>query len=133
MIKSSNKIAVALALAFFMLSGCTVVSNVIKPLQQTTDYVSGKVQIEQKKQADKSLAILKCQELCQAEFASDRIDFNVGQCLREEIIPDWSCDIAHSPRQEVDDNPVNQCAYFRTGATHHFVEVDGNCNLISEH
>jgi hypothetical protein len=125
-----KKTAIILVFCFFILAGCQLLSNVTQPLQQTTDYMSGAVQLEQKKQTDKSLAIVKCQELCQMEFASDKVDFEAGQCLREEIIPDWSCDIAHSPRQTVDDDPVNQCVYFRTGQTHHFVELDGNCSKI---
>ncbi len=46
-------------------------------------------------------------------------------------LPDWVCDIAHSPRQsEIDDLPENQCSAYREGRAKHFVEVDMNCNLI---
>ncbi|MBI4360719.1 hypothetical protein HY572_03020 [Candidatus Micrarchaeota archaeon] len=42
---------------------------------------------------------------------------------------DWVCDVAHDPRQPVDDLPENQCPEFGVSANH-FVEVDENCNVI---
>lgn len=99
-------------------------------LTEVGDTIFGKVQLEQKKLVDKNLAIIKCQELCQFELSTGNADFNTGPCLAEEIIPDWSCDIVHVPRQAVDDDPANQCAFFRQGLTHHFVELDGNCSRI---
>jgi hypothetical protein len=39
-------------------------------------------------------------------------------------------DIAHEPRQPVDDEPANQCARFRNGEAHHFVELDPDGALI---
>lgn len=118
---------VVILAAVILLSGCT---QVIQPVVNVSEYVTGKVQIEQKKQADKTVAQFKCQELCQQRITNDGEDASVGPCLSSEIIPDWACDVVHSPRQPVDDDPRNQCGSFRDGATHHFVEVDGNCNLI---
>ena len=120
------KTATLLVFSFFILSGCQLFQGV----QQVSENVSGKVQFEQKKLAEKNLAKIKCQELCQIELAAGDKDFLSGPCLAEEIIPDWSCDIAHEPRQEADDEHENQCASFRNGLTHHFVEVDGNCNTL---
>ena len=117
------KISSLMTLSLFFLAGCQSLSKI-------SDYTTGKVQIEQKKQADKTLASVQCQQLCQNKIADDSQDFNIGPCLSESIIPDWVCDIAHSPRQPIDNDPRNQCATFRNGTTHHFVEVDGNCNLI---
>jgi hypothetical protein len=57
-------------------------------------------------------------------------DFSSGPCLVEEVIDDWSADIAHDPRQAIDDDPANQCAAYRDGTTHHFVELDPEGNLI---
>ena len=42
------------------------------------------------------------------------------------------CDVAHSPREAVDDLPENQCADFREGRAHHFVEVTPDCRFIRE-
>jgi hypothetical protein len=127
MILSILKTAVITVFCFFILVGC---QNATKPIQDAVDYTTGKVQLEQKKQADKTLAQVKCRELCQTTLSNDGQDFDVGPCLSNEIIQDWVCDIVHSPRQEVDDDPANQCPSFRTGQTHHFVELDGNCDVI---
>jgi len=107
----------------FTLSGCA-------PVVRFSDYVTGKVQVEQKKQAERTVAQFKCQELCQQTLSNDGQDFPSGPCLSNEIVTDWACDVAHSPRQPIDDDPRNGCSSFREGKTHHFIEVDGNCNLI---
>ena len=119
-----------LLLCFAAYAGWQYSNKAGQPIQQATEAVSGKLQLEQKKRAEKSLATIKCQELCQAELVTDETTFITGPCLSEAIIPDWACDIAHSPRQAVDDDPANQCASFRLGQTQHFVEVDGNCNTL---
>ncbi|MFA6255311.1 MAG: hypothetical protein WC675_04770 [Patescibacteria group bacterium] len=123
MVLSFTKTALILAAGFFILAGCQRVINAV-------DYTTGKVQVEQKKQADKTLAQVKCQELCQTRLSSGDQDFEAGPCLSNAIVPDWVCDVAHNPRQSVDDEVANQCPAFREGTAHHFVEVDGNCNLI---
>lgn len=56
-------------------------------------------------------------------------DMTNGPCLGK-IAADWVLDIAHNPRQPVDDKEQNQCADFRSGAAHHFIELDPNGNLI---
>ncbi|MFA5022049.1 MAG: hypothetical protein WC508_03155 [Patescibacteria group bacterium] len=122
---------VVLIISSLILSGCQ--NAVTKPIQDTADYVSGKVQIEQKKQADKTLAIMQCQELCQNRLSTDGKDFDRGPCLSEEIIPGWACDVAHSPRQSIDNEAANQCQSFGQGKVSHFVEVDGNCNVIKSY
>lgn len=116
-----------LVFSFFILAGC---QQLFQPLQDATEAVSGKVKLEQKKLAERNIAKIKCQELCQDGFAADAEDFDKGPCLSNEVIPDWVCDVAHSPRQAVDNDPANQCSAFRDGTAHHFVELDGNCNLI---
>lgn len=70
-----------------------------------------------------------CVNLCKSEL-SKGTDLSNGPCLSNEIIPDWVCDVAHSPRQAIDNMPENQCSGFREGTAHHFVEIDTSCNLI---
>jgi len=55
-----------------------------------------------------------------------------GPCIAEQLpgLPDWVADVAHEPRQTVDDQPANQCRRFRDGEAHHFVELDPSGNLI---
>ena len=126
---SFTKTALILAAGFFILAGCQG-NNIAKPIKQTSDYVTGKVQIEQKKQVDKTLAAVKCQELCQNKITENGQDYSLGPCLSNGIIPDWVCDMAHSPRQAADNDPKNQCPAFVAGKANHFVEVDGNCNIL---
>jgi hypothetical protein len=45
-------------------------------------------------------------------------------------LPAWAVDVAHGPRQEVDDDPANQCASYRSGQTHHFVELSPDGEVI---
>ena len=61
-----------------------------------------------------------------------RQNMSSGPCIAETIpgVPDWAADVAHDPRQPIDDRPQNQCASFREGRTHHFVELDPQGNLI---
>jgi len=71
-----------------------------------------------------SACVLECQNL------KSTANYSNGPCLSNEIMPDWVCDVAHNPRQGVDNQPENQCSSFREGKAHHFVEVDENCLLI---
>lgn len=57
-------------------------------------------------------------------------DFSSGPCLSNAILPNWVADIAHSPRQDIDDLSQNQCPSFLEGSAEHFVELDPNGNLI---
>ena len=74
-------------------------------------------------------AIKRAMDLYRQKVAQGA-DLSRGPCLAEEVVPDWCVDIAHNPRQPVDDLPENQCASFREGRVHHFVELDPEGNLI---
>ncbi|CAN5748588.1 hypothetical protein BH23CHL2_BH23CHL2_14640 [soil metagenome] len=66
------------------------------------------------------------------EVAASGMDLSNGPCIAEELedVPGWSVDIAHDPRQEVDNDPANQCQAYRDGRTTHFVELDPDGELI---
>jgi len=83
----------------------------------------------QANQSDRDLAISKARELFEQKKAAGE-DFSNGPCLADEIIPDWAVDVAHNPRQPVDNRPENQCSSYREGRVHHFVELDPEGNLI---
>jgi len=57
---------------------------------------------------------------------------DAGPCIAEELegYPDWVVDIAHDPREEVDDDPANQCQRFNDGEASHFVELTPEGELI---
>jgi hypothetical protein len=61
-----------------------------------------------------------------------RRDLSSGPCLSESLpgLSDWAVDIAHEPRQPVDDQLSNQCQSYRHGQTHHFVELSPSGQLI---
>ena len=77
---------------------------------------------------DATDAASRCQQRC-LDLQPTSMDFTKGPCLDNNITDDWVCDVAHDPRQPVDDDPANQCPAFGTTA-HHFVEVNENCRLI---
>ena len=107
-----------------------VVGDISDRLQQTQQEIQDAVKEEEAKQAAKVSARRDCQLLCQQTLFSDGEDFDQGPCLSNNIAPDWVCDVAHNPRQPIDNDPANQCEAFLAGQAHHFVEVDGNCNVI---
>lgn len=78
---------------------------------------------------DKERAIEEAKKVF-AQMKAAGVDMSSGPCLSNEIIPDWVADVAHWPRQEVDNDPTNQCPSFREGKAHHFVELDPDGNFI---
>jgi len=59
-------------------------------------------------------------------------DLSSGPCISESLpgLADWVADIAHDPRQPVDDEAANQCQRYRSGDAHHFVELTPDGKLI---
>ncbi|HET9214187.1 MAG TPA: hypothetical protein VFN93_05495 [Gaiellaceae bacterium] len=51
------------------------------------------------------------------------MDFAAGPCLGV-VVEGWVADVAHDPREAVDDRPENQCEAYRSGEADHFVELD---------
>ena len=80
-------------------------------------------------ETEKKLAVSEAKALFEKNKLEGK-NFSNGPCLSNEIIPDWSVDISHNPRQKIDDDPLNQCKFFREGKTHHFVELDMNGELV---
>jgi hypothetical protein len=73
-------------------------------------------------EAEKERAITAAKKAYAA--AQDRgVDFAEGPCLGV-IMEGWVADVAHEPRQAVDDRPENQCEAYRSGEADHFVELD---------
>ena len=94
-----------------------------------TDVITVGASLKIKESADEDLAIAKAQELWRAALLSGE-DLSNGPCLSNEVIPGWVADIVHSPRQDVDNLPANQCSAYRAGTAKHFVELDPQGNLI---
>ena len=59
-------------------------------------------------------------------------DLEKGPCIAEALpdLADWVADIAHDPREDIDDDPRNQCERYRANEASHFVELDPGGDLI---
>jgi hypothetical protein len=57
------------------------------------------------------------------------VDMSRGPCLGV-ITNDWVADVAHDPRQDIDDDPANQCEAYRSGEASHFVELTPEGDFI---
>lgn len=82
-------------------------------------------------QSDRDKAVAEAHAAFRQAQAAGR-DLSQGPCIAEQLpgLPDWAADVAHDPRQPVDDVPANQCSSYRTGLTHHFVELTPDGRLI---
>jgi hypothetical protein len=70
--------------------------------------------------------------LAQRAYAAAKangVDMTRGPCLGV-IKEGWVADVAHDPRQDVDDEPENQCREYREGEADHFVELDPDGEFI---
>ncbi|MDP2683810.1 MAG: hypothetical protein Q8P20_02025 [bacterium] len=128
-IKKITLVSVFIGLAF-ILSGCTKTTSDANDNSFTAvEIVTGVADIKIKQNADKDLATAKAQELYRAAIYNGD-DLSNGPCLSNKVLDGWVADIAHNPRQAVDDLPENQCLAYRAGTAKHFVELDLEGNLI---
>lgn len=95
-----------------------------KDAQKTLDDIEAK-----KGETERELAILKAKEVYIKKRA-EGVDMSNGPCLTNDLVDGWVLDIAHNPRQAVDDKPENQCAAYREGQAQHYVELDEKGNVI---
>jgi len=58
------------------------------------------------------------------------VDMSQGPCLTNDLMPGWVVDVVHSPREDIDDLPENQCQAYLEGRAEHFVELDLSGNLV---
>ena len=63
------------------------------------------------------------------EAVEQGVDMSNGPCLGG-IMDNWVADVAHDPREDIDDEPANQCEAYRRGDADHFVELDPEGNFI---
>jgi len=72
-----------------------------------------------------------CEAMCNGALVKGG-NFTNGPCLMDyfETFPGWVCDLVHSPRNEIDDNPQFQCPSYVQGRASHFVEVDMDCRIV---
>lgn len=119
-----QKILLFISVLFILGAGCK------KDVEKTTDVLTGLESVQLEKKANQDLAVAKAKDLFKQKAGAE-VDMSDGPCLSNEIIVDWVVDVAHNPRQPIDDKPENQCSAFREGKAHHFVELDTNGNVIN--
>jgi hypothetical protein len=81
---------------------------------------------------DSDRALFACVFICKAAKNQGQ-SLDNGPCLssvfEEWEVEDWVCDVAHWPREEVDNLPENQCPEYGVTASH-FVELNPECEFI---
>jgi hypothetical protein len=64
-----------------------------------------------------------------AEAVEQGVDMSNGPCLGV-VMENWVADVAHEPREDIDDESGNQCEAYRRGDADHFVELDPDGTVI---
>ena len=64
------------------------------------------------------------------EYRVIGLNMEKGPCLTNDLMDDWVLDIAHDPRQEIDNDSGNQCKDYLFGEKSHFVELSPDGELI---
>jgi hypothetical protein len=72
--------------------------------------------------ADADAQTIQLAKAAYAQAKQDGVDMSRGPCLGV-IKPGWVADVAHDPREDVDDQAENQCEAYRSGEADHFVEL----------
>jgi len=80
--------------------------------------------------AEEDALIQECINACKNALENG-VDLSTGPCLLDPMSnPEWVCDVAHKPRQAIDNKRENQCNAWHNGSAKHFIEVTPNCELI---
>ena len=103
---------------FALLLGCTTSTNTQS--NDSSNITSTPLDSE-------TTMVAACKLKCEAE--KNVTDFNNGPCLGV-VADNWVCDIAHNPRESIDNNTDNQCSDYLTGKITHFIELTPNCEFI---
>ncbi len=106
------------------IEGLTVETAVPSTVTLATGFTTTVVTAEQ-------TAKTLCRTFCQENIRRG-VDLSSGPCIRNPFISPsgWVCDVAHSPREPVDNLPENQCSAYISGEASHFVEVTPDCAFI---
>ena len=67
-------------------------------------------------------AAIEAAKTAYAKAKTEGKDLNDGPCLGV-VAPNWVADVAHEPRQQVDNLRENQCEQFINREVEHFVEL----------
>jgi hypothetical protein len=76
------------------------------------------------------LALIEQAKVLFVEKVNQGVDMNSGPCLSDSFDIGWVVDVAHNPRQPIDDIMENQCQSYIIGEASHIIELDIRGNLI---
>ena len=79
-------------------------------------------------ESEKDAAIAAARQ-AYAEAVEQGVDMSNGPCLGV-VMQNWVADVAHEPREDIDDESANQCEAYRRGDADHFVELDPDGTVI---
>ncbi len=122
-----NKLTIVMALSTLLLLGISCKSPYGEVNVNTNAAAKGIVNAGKRITQEAAVAEAKAVFV---KKESEGVDFSNGPCLSNNLLSDWVADIAHNPRQPVDDLPENQCSAYREGTAKHFVELDPEGQLI---
>lgn len=63
-----------------------------------------------------------------ADKKAQNTDFDQSPCLSEDMGNGYALDIAHNPREQIDDQV--QCSSYQNGSVKHFVEMSPDGNIL---
>jgi len=78
---------------------------------------------------NKSVAMREARNRFQESIANG-VSLAEGPCLAELLVPGWSLDIVHNPKEAIDREREHQCKYFLDGLTERLIEYDTIGNFI---
>jgi len=116
-----------LVFCVFLLGGCG--TKIKQAGEAAVEQATGIGALEVKKEADKDIAIARAKTMF-TQLMAEGIDLSNGPCIANNLIPDWVADVAHNPRENIDNLPENQCSAYQEGTVHHFVELDPSGSVI---
>jgi len=134
-----KKVVVLISILLIITAGCSWFKSAQDKMQEAKKDAKENVKesikegasgaIDKIFESDEEEAIAKAKEQYEI-LKSQGLEMSNGPCLSNEIIPDWVADVAHDPREDIDDLPENQCPAYREGKASHFVELDPDGNFI---
>lgn len=92
------------------------------------DSGGGQIDGDETGETEEESAIRLAQSIFQQK-KEEGTDFSDGPCISDNLMEGWVADVAHDPREAVDNLPENQCPSYGETANH-FVELDENGELI---
>jgi outer membrane murein-binding lipoprotein Lpp len=106
----------AVLVAGVILSGCN-------DIQDSGEVSDGANTSASTSQTEKEQEAVRLAVKAYTKLKTEGADLSNGPCISDDLMDDWVADVAHYPREDVDNLPENQCPSYGKTASH-FVELD---------